>query len=47
MINGINEINIHFGLKINQNKMNAINVIMMKANPNPIKEMGHHFLGSR
>lgn len=41
------EMSIHFGLKINQNKRNAISVMIIKANPNPINDMGHHFFGLR
>lgn len=45
--NDSNEINIHLGLKMSQNKRNAISVTNRKAKANPIKEINHHFLGLR
>ena len=47
MINGINEMKTYRGLKMSQKNMNAIRLIMRKANASPISEMGHQFLGSR
>lgn len=43
----INDINIHLGLKMSQNKSIAIRVMRINAKPNPIKDMNHHFCGLR
>ena len=41
------EMKTYLALNNSQNKMNAISVMMMNANPNPSMDINHHFTGLR
>ena len=44
---GTSDTRIYFDLNTNQKNTKAINETKTKANPSPIKEINHHFLGFR